>query len=84
MVNILCGLIGVIFAVGLLVVGFWLGVKYEAGRKPEPAAITDAEAERIEKERERLEKEQEAFWQLIGYSADVAYGAAKFPGEGSA
>jgi hypothetical protein len=30
-----------------------------------------------------MEKEQEAFRQLTGYSADIAYGLVDFPKEGS-
>ena len=37
--------------------------------------------ERKEKERERLKEDQAAFHQMMGYSADVAYGRKKTPGK---
>lgn len=84
MINIICGLLGFILAGGLFSLGFYAGVKYEAGRKPVAPELDEVAKSRIEKERERLQREQEAFWQLTGYSADIAYGITQFPEEGKA
>ena len=81
MIEVLYGLIGFILALGIFVLGFLAGMKYQ--RPADPVEPGDDEKERIRKELDRMEKEQEAFRQLTGYSADIAYGLVDFPKEGS-
>ena len=75
------GLFGFVVAFVILALGFYAGTKYQ--RPADPVELDDDQKEKIRKERERLEREQEAFWQLTGYSADIAYGVVDFPQEGS-
>lgn len=81
MIEVLYGLIGFILALGIFILGFLAGTKYQ--RPADPVEPGEAEKERIRKELDRMEKEQEAFRQLTGYSADIAYGLVDFPKEGS-
>lgn len=84
MINVLFGMLGAVLGVVLFMCGFYAGAKVaepprvEAPQKLAPSAEETAQ---LEKERERLRAEQRAFHDLIGYSADVAYGRTAMPGE---
>ena len=79
------GLIGAFIGIGLFLLGFFVGRQAEKPVKIVKAEAVDgengADIERMEKERQRLEAEQRAFRNLVGYSADIAYGVEKFPTE---
>lgn len=86
MISILLGLVGALIGVGLFVGGFFIGYweKSEAYEpedvqpiREEPEPPTEEEKIRIADERERLREDQQAFHELMGYNADVAYGVAK-------
>jgi hypothetical protein len=81
MIEVLSGICGFVLAFIVFALGFSAGQKYQ--RPADPVELDDDQKEKIRKERERLEREQEAFWQLTGYSADIAYGVVDFPKEGS-
>lgn len=81
--EIVFGLAGVLLGICLFVLGFFMGRKTAAPVRVEPApeVLSKAERDRIEKERRELEEDQRAFRQLVGYSADIAYGLAQLPSE---
>ena len=54
------------------------GGKITGADKYQPSEEEIAEQDKV---RERLRQEQEAFHDLVGYSADVAYGITKMPGK---
>ena len=83
--EVLLGLLGAALGLAFFACGFYFGRKSAALPKaaeftgaimPEP---TEAEKAAIEKERERLRSEQNAFHDLLGYNADIAYGLARMP-----
>jgi len=85
--ELLLGLLGAALGLAFFAAGFWFGRKSAVVPKaaeltgaimPEP---TDEEKAAIEKERDRLRSEQNAFHNLLGYSANVAYGVTKMSGE---
>lgn len=80
MIELLCGMLGVVMMLGVFALGFNVGYKFQKPVVPEKETLAPEELERIRKEREQLEQEQAAFRILTGYSADIAYGG--FPEEG--
>lgn len=74
MTDLLFGLLGFVLALGIFMLGFFVG------RKSLSAAVTQTDIEQAEavQERERLKQDQAAFRVLTGYNADIAYGLAKF------
>ena len=81
MTEFLCGLLGFILTLGVFVLGYYVGRK--SMEHHAKAVATDEELEKARLERQRLEEDQAAFRVLTGYSADIAYGVAKFSEEGS-
>lgn len=85
--EVLLGLLGAALGLAFFACGFYFGRK-SAGA-PKAAEITGAikleptaeEKAQIEEERERLRSEQNAFHNLLGYNASVAYGVSKMSGE---
>lgn len=82
MIELLCGMLGVVMALGVFALGFFVGQRFQKPASAEKPGPDEDEVERIRRERERMEKEQAAFRALVGYSADVAYGLTEFPKEG--
>jgi len=78
----LYGFVGSLFGIVIFLIGFSVGRRTASPVKkvPEPT-VSDTEKDRMQKERDRLMAEQRAFRNLVGYSADVAYGLADFPTE---
>lgn len=84
--EVLLGLLGAALGLAFFACGFYFGRKsaipkaeeFTGAIKSEP---TEEEKAEIEKERARLKSEQNAFHNLLGYSADVAYGVSRMPGE---
>ena len=85
MTSILLGLLGAALGAGFFIAGFMFGRKSIVTSKvPLQMSLnepSEAEQAEIEKERERLKEDQAAFHQMMGYSADVAYGRKKMPGK---
>ena len=84
--EILLGLLGAALGLAFFASGFYFGKKSAAPKAVEftgaiKAQPTEEEEAAIEKERERLRSEQNAFHDLLGYNADVAYGRAKMSGK---
>lgn len=85
--EVLLGLLGAALGLAFFACGFYFGRK-SAG-VPKAAEITGAiklepteeEKAEIEEARDRLRSEQNAFHDLLGYNADVAYGRVKMPGK---
>ena len=89
--EVLLGLLGAALGLAFFACGFCFGS--HVGRKsadvPKAAEITSAvvpepteeEKAAIEEARDRLRSEQNAFHDLLGYNADVAYGRVKMPGK---
>lgn len=77
MTDLLFGLLGFVLALGIFMLGFFVG------RKSAASAVARADMEQAEamQERERLKQDQAAFRVLTGYNADIAYGLAKFSEE---
>lgn len=82
MTSILLGLLGAALGAAFFIVGFLFG------RRTAPTIIapqakeyepSEADLAEIEKQRDRLRQDQEAFHDLMGYSADVAYGTRAMP-----
>ena len=86
--EVLLGLLGAALGLAFFACGFYFG------RKVQPASAraeeftgaimqepTEEEKAEIEEERDRLRSEQNAFHELLGYNADVAYGRVKMPGK---
>ena len=86
MTSVLLGLLGAALGAVFFMVGFWFGRKSIVTSKvPLQMSLnepSEAEQAEIEKMRDRLRQEQEAFHDLLGYNADVAYGRQKMPGAG--
>ena len=85
MISILLGLLGAALGAAFFMAGFWFGAKGTAKVQSQSATLalseqSEAERAEIEKMRDRLRQEQEAFHNLLGYNADVAYGVQKMPG----
>ena len=59
-------MVDVLIALVLLAVGFWVG-KQAGAKKPAPPQPE-------EQEQQRMQEDRAAFSQLMGYSADRAYG----------
>lgn len=82
MTSILLGLLGAALGAVFFIAGFLFGRK-TAAIHTAPAAPqyepTEADLAEIEKQRDRLRQDQEAFHDLMGYSADVAYGVKAMP-----
>ena len=80
--EIIYGLIGFLLGAGCFLLGMYLGRKQTpAPVRHEEEGLTEEKLKRIEKERKALEEEQRAFRQLVGYSADIAYGVERLPSE---
>ena len=86
--EVLLGLLGAALGLAFFACGFYFGWKVRAVPKAEehtgaikPPEPTEAEKAAIEEERDRLRAEQNAFHDLLGYNADVAYGRARMPGK---
>lgn len=84
--EVLLGLLGAALGLAFFACGFFFGRKscahpaavgYTGATKAEP---TEEEKAAVERERERLRDEQNAFHDLLGYNADVAYGRKVMPG----
>lgn len=84
MISILLGLLGAALGAAFFIAGFFFGRKTMPVRSAvsvkeyEPS---EADLAEIEKERERLRQDQKAFHDLVGYSADVAYGGRPLSGK---
>ena len=86
--EVLLGLLGAALGLAFFACGFYFGRKVQSvparaeeftgAIMPEPTAEEKA---KIEEERDRLRSEQNAFHDLLGYNADVAYGRVKMPGK---
>lgn len=86
--EVLLGLLGAALGLAFFACGFYFGRKartvparaeeYTGANLSEP---TEEEKAAIEAERDRLRSEQNAFHDLLGYNADVAYGRVKMPGK---
>ena len=86
--EVLLGLLGAALGLAFFACGFYFGRKtvqvvpraeeFTGAIMPEP---TEEEKAAIEEERDRLRSEQNAFHDLLGYNADVAYGRVKMPGK---
>lgn len=86
--EVLLGLLGAALGLAFFACGFYFGRKavqvvpreeeFTGAIMPEPTAEEKA---KIEEERDRLRSEQNAFHDLLGYNADVAYGRVKMPGK---
>ena len=89
--EVLLGLLGAALGLAFFACGFYFGshVGRKSADSPKAAEITGAikleptaeEKAQIEEERERLRSEQNAFHNLLGYNASVAYGVSKMSGE---
>lgn len=83
MTDTILGLLGFLMGLGCFAFGYAFArhgaAKPKANAKPE----SDGDRQLAEsRERQAMEAEQRAFRALTGYSADIAYGVAEFPGEG--
>lgn len=86
--EVLLGLLGAALGLAFFACGFYFGRKaiqvvpraeeFTGANLSEP---TEEEKAAIEEERDRLRSEQNAFHDLLGYNADVAYGRVKMPGK---
>ena len=84
MIEMLCGLLGAALGLAFFAAGFWFGRKSAVGKEITSAdkyPPSEEELAEQERQRERLRQEQEAFHDLVGYSADVAYGIRAMPGK---
>lgn len=82
MTSVLLGLLGAALGAVFFTAGFLLGRRsVPAYAPPEKRQPSEKELAEIEEERERLKEDQAAFHELMGYSADVAYGRKKMPGK---
>ena len=85
--EVLLGLLGAALGLAFFACGFYFGRKtqpVQSAKKPTGAVMsepTEEEKAEVEKERDRLIAEQNAFHDLLGYNADVAYGRAPLPGK---
>lgn len=76
MTDTILGLLGFLLGLAAFAAGYALSLA--GGKRPKSPAKTDPAGEK----RAAAEAEERAFRALTGYSADVAYGLAEFPGEG--
>lgn len=74
MTDTILGLLGFLLGIAAFAAGY--GTALHGGKRPK--ARTDRESD---DGHSAAEAEQRAFRALTGYSADVAYGVAAFPGE---
>ena len=76
MTSILLGLLGAALGAAFFIAGFLFGRKTAPIHNAPVKSFEPSEADlaEVEKQRERLRQDQEAFHELMGYSADVAYG----------
>lgn len=80
--EIIYGFLGFLLGAGAFLLGMYFGRQQtSAPVKREEAELTEEQMKRFEKERKALEEEQRAFRQLVGYSADIAYGVERFSSE---
>lgn len=79
METVIAGFAGFIAAFIVFAIGFVFGRKTAQPGAPVRLEMSDVELEQIKKQREALEAEQNAFLDLCGYNADVAYGLTSFP-----
>lgn len=84
MTSILLGLLGAALGAAFFIAGFLFGRKTAPVKNAEPQAVekyvpSEADLAEVEKQRERLRQDQQAFHELMGYSADVAYGVKAMP-----
>ena len=77
MTEFVCGLIGLLLGAALFALGS-LARPAKGGREERSEADAD-EAERLR----QIEADQRAFRTLMGYNADVAYGAERMRGDGA-
>lgn len=80
MIEWIAGMAGAVIGIALFLSGFLLGRRALPGEKRFPAETREAENTALT-ERNRLAEQQQAFQELMGYSADVAYGRAKLSAE---
>lgn len=80
MIEMIAGMAGAVIGIALFISGWTLGRRSLPGENRSPANTREAEAAAAS-ERSRLSAEQHAFQELMGYSADVAYGTAKLSAE---
>ena len=79
MIYVVYGALGVLFALGLLALGFFIGWRsHVLWLKHTNRAVRQ---ELSEQEKQAFEAQRKAFDGLMGYSADVAYGMAVTPEE---
>lgn|GEM_PF-2894825 len=76
------GIAGFLFGIGAFFLGVYVGQKapFSIGAKPKEEE-PETDLERALRERRELQAEQDAFRQLVGYNADVAYGLVNFSSE---
>ena len=81
MISILLGLLGAALGAAFFIAGFLFGRKTAPIHSVPAQSFEPSEADlaEIEKQRDRLRQDQEAFHDLMGYSADVAYGTRAMP-----
>ena len=72
MEGIIAGMIGMVLALGLLILGAWLG--WQGRKRWQEHTVKTAREELSEWEKRELEAEQKAFADLMGYNAHKAYG----------
>ncbi|MBQ2640862.1 MAG: hypothetical protein IJG15_02565 [Lachnospiraceae bacterium] len=89
MIEVFLGLLGAAMGLAFFIAGFLFGKHFwmfqedrEAPAERKEYEPTPEDLAEIEKQRERLRQDQAAFHDLMGYSADVAYGRKQMPGEG--
>lgn len=76
MTDTILGLLGFLLGLAAFAAGYALAL--HGGKHPK----TPKKNELCDEERSAMEAEERAFRALTGYSADIAYGIAEFPGEG--
>lgn len=74
MLNIVYGALGMILVLLLFAAGMYVGYKLNARKAADEAAKARKPETPAETERRRLIEDQNAFRQMMGYSAEVAYG----------
>lgn len=75
MTDTILGLLGFLLGLAAFTAGYALAL--HSGKQPKAPKKNEPDDER----RSAMEAEQRAFRALTGYSADIAYGRAEFPGE---
>ena len=74
MLNIVYGALGMILVLLLFAAGMYVGYKLNARKVADEAVKARKPETPAEAERRRLIEDQNAFRQMMGYSAEVAYG----------